>query len=61
MKKTAFTMAEVILVMLILGVIAAIMITSNKEKLPTYTGFLINAKKVVSEIDSATSNILKLS
>ena len=58
MKKSAFTMAEVILVMLILGIIAAIMITTNKEKLPTYTGFLINAKKVVSEIDSATSNIL---
>ena len=58
MKKNAFTMAEVILVMVILGIIAVIMITTNKEKMPTYRGFLIQAKKVVSEIDAATSSIL---
>ena len=58
MKKNAFTMAEVILVMVILGIIATIMITTLKPQSSKDQGLAIQAKKVVSELDGAASRIL---
>ena len=58
MKKNAFTMAEVILVMVILGIIATIMITTLKPQSYKDQGLAIQAKKVVSELDGAASRIL---
>ncbi len=57
-KKRAFTMAEAILVMTILGIIATIMITTLKPSEFKDKGLKILAKKVLSEIDTATTQIL---
>ena len=57
-KKQAFTMAEAILVMTILGIIATIMITTLKPAEFKDKGLKIMAKKVLSEIDTATTQIL---
>ena len=56
--KRAFTMAEAILVMTILGIIATIMITTLKPAEFKDKGMAILAKKVLSEIDTATTQIL---
>jgi len=56
--KKAFTMAEAILVMTILGIIATIMITTLKPAEFKEKGLRILAKKVLSEIDTATTQIL---
>ena len=56
--KHAFTMAEAILVMTILGIIATIMITTLKPAEYKDKGLAIQAKKVLSEIDTATTMIL---
>ena len=56
--KKAFTMAEAILVMTILGIIATIMITSLKPAQFKDKGFSIMANKVLSEIDTAVTQIL---
>ena len=56
--KKAFTMAEAILVMTILGIIATIMITTLKPAEYKDKGLAILAKKVLSEIDTATTQIL---
>lgn len=56
--KKAFTMAEAILVMTILGIIATIMITSLKPAQFKDKGFSIMANKVLSEIDTSVTQIL---
>ena len=56
--KKAFTMAEAILVMTILGIIATIMITTLKPAQFKDKGYKILAKKVLSEIDTATTQII---
>jgi len=56
--KKAFTMAEAILVMTILGIIATIMITTLKPAQFKDKGYSILAKKVLSEIDTATTQII---
>ena len=56
--KKAFTMAEAILVMTILGIIATIMITTLKPAEFKDKGLQVLAKKVLSEIDTATTQIL---
>ena len=56
--KKAFTMAEAILVMTILGIIATIMITTLKPAEYKDKGLAIMARKVLSEIDTATTQIL---
>ena len=58
MKKTAFTMAEAVLVMTILGIIATIMITTLKPAEFKEKGLQVLAKKVMGEIDTATTQIL---
>ncbi|MBQ8475724.1 type II secretion system protein [bacterium] len=58
MKKRAFTMAEAVLVMTILGIIATIMITTLKPAEFKEKGLSVLAKKVMSEIDTATTQIL---
>ena len=57
-KLKAFTMAEAILVMTVLGIIATIMITTLRPSEFQEKGLQILAKKVLSEIDTATSNVL---
>ena len=57
MKKRAFTMAEAILTMVILGVIAAIMIANLKPVKYRDEGFKVTAKKVYSELDDILSTI----
>lgn len=57
-NKKAFTMAEAILVMTILGIIATIMITTLKPAQFKDKGYSILAKKVLSEIDTATTQII---
>ncbi|MBR5304714.1 MAG: type II secretion system protein [Candidatus Gastranaerophilales bacterium] len=54
----AFTMAEAILVMTILGIIATIMITTLKPAKFKEKGLKVLAKKVLSEIDNATTQIM---
>ena len=56
--KKAFTMAEAILVMTILGIIATIMITTLKPAQFKDKGLEIMARKVLSEIDTAITQIL---
>ena len=56
--KKAFTMAEAILVMTILGIIATIMITTLKPAKFKDKGLKILYKKVLAEIDTATTEIL---
>ena len=58
MKKRAFTMAEAVLVMTILGIIATIMITTLKPAEFKEKGLAVLAKKVMGEIDTATTQIL---
>ena len=58
MKKRAFTMAEAILTMVILGVIAAIMIANLKPVQYRNEGFKVTAKKVYSELDDVINTIL---
>ena len=58
MIKKAFTMAEAILVMTILGIIATIMISTLKPAEFKEKGLQILAKKVLSEIDTATTQII---
>ena len=57
-KYKAFTMAEAILVMTILGIIATIMISTLKPAEYKDKALAILAKKVLSEIDTATTQIL---
>lgn len=57
-KLKAFTMAEAILVMTILGIIATIMITTLKPAQFKDQGLEIMARKVMSEIDTAVTQIL---
>ncbi|MBR5304574.1 MAG: hypothetical protein IKU37_07090 [Candidatus Gastranaerophilales bacterium] len=57
-SKKAFTMAEAILVMTILGIIATIMITTIKPAQFKKQGFRTLAKKVLSSIDTATTQIV---
>ena len=56
--KFGFTMAEAILVMTILGIIATIMISTLKPAEFKEKSLRIMAKKVLSEIDVATSQII---
>lgn len=56
--KNAFTMAEAILVMVILGIIATIMISTMRPVEFRDRGFKVLAKKVLGQIDSATTQIL---
>ena len=56
--KKAFTMAEAILVMTILGIIATIMITTIKPAEFKKQGFRTLSKKVLSGIDTATTQII---
>ena len=56
--KKAFTMAEAILVMTILGIIATIMITTLKPAEFKKDSLEVLAKKVLSEIDTATTQVL---
>ena len=58
MKKRAFTMAEAILTMTILGVIAAIMIANQTPVQYRNEGFKNSIKKVQSEIDEVVNSIL---
>ncbi len=58
MIKKAFTMAEAILVMTILGIVATIMISTLKPAEFKEKGLQILAKKVLSEIDTATTQII---
>ena len=58
MRLKAFTMAEAILVMTILGIIATIMITTLKPAQFKDKGLEIMARKVLSEIDTAITQIL---
>ena len=57
-KSKAFTMAEVILVMTILGIIAAVMVTTLKPAEYKAKGLAVLAKKVMSQIDAATTQII---
>ena len=54
----AFTMAEAILVMTILGIIATIMITTLKPAEFKEKSLKVLAKKVLSEIDTATTQVM---
>lgn len=56
--KKAFTMAEAILVMTILGIIAAVMITTLKPAEFKEKSLNVLAKKVLSEIDNATTQVM---
>ena len=58
MKKHAFTMAEAILVMTILGIIATIMITTLKPADFQDKGLKVLAQKVLNNIDNATTQLL---
>ena len=58
MKTKAFTMAEAILTMVILGIIAAIMIANLKPVQYRDEGFKVTAKKVYSELDDVLNTIL---
>ena len=57
-RYVGFTMAEAILVMTILGIIATIMITTLKPAEYKNKGLKVLANKVMSEIDTATTMIL---
>lgn len=58
MKIKAFTMAEAILTMVILGVIAAIMIANLKPVQYRNEGFKVTYKKVYAELDDVINTIL---
>ena len=54
----AFTMAEAIIVMTILGIIATIMITNLKPSEYRDKGLQVMAKKVLQQLDTATQQIM---
>ena len=56
--KRAFTMAEAIIVMTILGIIATIMITNLKPTEFRDKGLQVLAKKVLMQLDTATQQIM---
>ena len=56
--KKAFTMAEAIIVMTILGIIATIMISTMKPTEFRDRGFAVLAKKVLGQVDAATTQII---
>lgn len=56
-KLKAFTMAEAILTMVILGVIASIMIANLKPVQYRNQGFTVTVKKMYSELDEVLSTI----
>ena len=56
--KKAFTMAEAILVMTILGIIATVMISTLKPAQYKEKALQVAAKSIYSEIDSAMTQIL---
>ena len=56
--KKAFTMAEAILVMTILGIIATIMISTLKPSQYKEQAFQVLSKSIYAEIDSAMTQIL---
>ena len=56
--RKAFTMAEAILVMVILGIIATIMISTLRPVEFRDRGFAVLAKKVLGQVDAATTQII---
>ena len=56
--KNAFTMAEAVLVMTILGIIATVMITTMKPAKFKDQGYEVLAKSVYADIDNAITQIL---
>ena len=56
--KKAFTMAEALLTMVILGVIAAILIANLKPVKYRDEGFKVTVKKVYAELDDVVNTIL---
>ena len=56
--KRAFTMAEAIIVMTILGIIATIMITNLKPTEFRDKGLQVQAKKILQQLDTATQQIM---
>ena len=56
--KKAFTMAEAILVMTILGIIATIMISTLKPSQYKEQAFQVLSKSIYAEIDSAMTQVL---
>ena len=57
-KSKAFTMAEAVLVMTILGIIATVMITTIKPARFKEQGYKVLAKSVYASIDTAVTQIL---
>lgn len=57
--KIALTMSEVLIVLTVLGVIAAIIITTVKPASKDAKKYAFQAQKVLAEIDDATSRILQ--
>ncbi|MBR6298245.1 MAG: hypothetical protein IKR34_03275 [Candidatus Gastranaerophilales bacterium] len=58
LKYKAFTMAEAVLVMTILGIIATVMITTIKPARFKEQGYKVLAKSVYASIDTAVTQIL---
>ena len=58
LRSGAFTMAEAIIVMTILGIIATIMITNLKPSEFRDKGLQVMAKKVLQQLDTATQQIM---
>ena len=56
--KKAFTLAEAILTMTILGIIAAVMVTTLKPNQYRTQGFKLLQKKVYAAVDEVTQTIL---
>ena len=59
MKKNAFTLAEVLICLTILGVIAAILIGSLKTQSYNQKAFVSNARKIVDNIQNASFAMLE--
>ena len=57
-KKNAFTLAEVLIVLTILGIIAAISMTTLRPAEFKARGLAVAAKKVLYDIDVATTELL---
>ena len=58
MKKRAFTMAEAILTMTILGVIAAIMIATIKPVQYRNKGFKVKFQKIYADLQDTTNTVM---
>ena len=58
MKKPAFTMAEAILTMTILGVIAAIMIATIKPVQYRNKGFKVKFQKIYADLQDTTNTVM---